>query len=186
MSECRLCLSEGGEMIAPCKCTGSIKYVHYKCLQRWLQEKNRQRFRQVLSNSNSKGTGLFCEICKFEYLGNVSYLSFWEILKKVRSSQQTYSILLNLFVVFYLSFRFHVVISNFMQTFKKYRGAIRVQEKFWIKVWVFVKLYWNLIAKLVPLSVFGITIPVICLSTYMQLKSLVNQCKQFKIMNLES
>mmetsp|Transcript_4924 Transcript_4924/g.7418 ORF Transcript_4924/g.7418 Transcript_4924/m.7418 type:complete len:105 (+) Transcript_4924:57-371(+) len=82
MSECRLCLSEGGEMIAPCKCTGSIKYVHYKCLQRWLQEKNRQRFRQVLSNSNSKGTGLFCEICKFEYLGNVSYLSFWEILKK--------------------------------------------------------------------------------------------------------
>lgn len=34
MEECRICF-EGGNLISPCHCQGSMKYVHYSCLLRW-------------------------------------------------------------------------------------------------------------------------------------------------------
>ena len=38
---CRICLSEDQEkenpMISPCKCDGTMKYIHYLCLKEWLQ-----------------------------------------------------------------------------------------------------------------------------------------------------
>ena len=40
-------------MIAPCKCTGSVKYVHIHCLERWKRIKN-----------NPKK----CEICNRRYV----------------------------------------------------------------------------------------------------------------------
>ncbi|KAF4726321.1 hypothetical protein FOZ63_003893, partial [Perkinsus olseni] len=37
---CKICLMEGAEdddpMIAPCNCSGSIRYVHLSCLRRWI------------------------------------------------------------------------------------------------------------------------------------------------------
>ena len=35
---CRYCLEETGELIAPCQCSGSTKWVHSECLERWRQE----------------------------------------------------------------------------------------------------------------------------------------------------
>eukprot|EP01080_Neovahlkampfia_damariscottae_P008115 gene8115-12576_t len=32
---CRNCHKQGGELIAPCKCVGSLRYVHRKCLNEW-------------------------------------------------------------------------------------------------------------------------------------------------------
>ena len=34
---CRFCFEGDGELIAPCKCSGSQKYVHRECLCTWLQ-----------------------------------------------------------------------------------------------------------------------------------------------------
>lgn len=34
--QCRFCLDETGEMMAPCKCSGSIEYIHMDCLRRWV------------------------------------------------------------------------------------------------------------------------------------------------------
>lgn len=51
--ECRICLSDenDGAMCAPCKCDGSMRVVHWKCLERWCQE-----------------TGaLTCELCLGEF-----------------------------------------------------------------------------------------------------------------------
>lgn len=48
---CRICRSEGGPdepLFYPCKCSGSIKYVHQECLMEWL------------SHSHKK----HCELCK--------------------------------------------------------------------------------------------------------------------------
>lgn len=48
---CRICRSEGSEeepLFYPCKCSGSIKFVHQDCLMEWL------------SHSNKK----YCELCK--------------------------------------------------------------------------------------------------------------------------
>jgi len=40
---CRFCLGDtekdSNPLITPCKCAGSMKYIHYKCLQVWLMEK---------------------------------------------------------------------------------------------------------------------------------------------------
>ena len=51
---CRICRVEGEEgwpLYAPCKCSGSIKFVHQDCLQLWLQH----------SSSSS------CELCKHSF-----------------------------------------------------------------------------------------------------------------------
>lgn len=32
---CRICFESGGELISPCFCTGSMKYVHSTCLDEW-------------------------------------------------------------------------------------------------------------------------------------------------------
>ena len=37
---CRICLLEGDEdhpLFHPCRCSGTIKYVHQHCLKKWLE-----------------------------------------------------------------------------------------------------------------------------------------------------
>ena len=34
---CRICRSGGERLYHPCKCAGSIKFVHAACLTQWLQ-----------------------------------------------------------------------------------------------------------------------------------------------------
>lgn len=34
--QCRFCLEESGEMMAPCRCIGSVQYIHMDCLRRWV------------------------------------------------------------------------------------------------------------------------------------------------------
>lgn len=59
---CRIChesneptndmdLDSCGRLIAPCLCDGSLKYVHEKCIQQWIE----------ISQSRK------CELCHFEY-----------------------------------------------------------------------------------------------------------------------
>ncbi|KAJ2721856.1 hypothetical protein GGI07_003693 [Coemansia sp. Benny D115] len=51
---CRVCRSEGTAeepLFHPCRCSGSIKYVHQVCLEEWL------------AHSNKK----YCELCSYEY-----------------------------------------------------------------------------------------------------------------------
>ena len=63
---CRICydLDNTGNMINPCKCTGTIKWVHEKCLEKWI-------------NVSKKET---CNTCKYKYkinkLSNFPSLEF--------------------------------------------------------------------------------------------------------------
>ena len=43
---CRICLSEDepdNPIIAPCKCTGSVKYIHLNCIREWLEGKKHKK-----------------------------------------------------------------------------------------------------------------------------------------------
>jgi len=51
---CRICFESEGSLYNPCKCDGSIKYVHEACLVRWDQMRPQE----------SQGT---CELCKESY-----------------------------------------------------------------------------------------------------------------------
>ena len=54
-AECRICGDEDAvaAMDSPCACRGGLRYVHRKCLQRWIAEKGDLR----------------CEICRTTYTG---------------------------------------------------------------------------------------------------------------------
>lgn len=56
LAECRICQEEEDitNLERPCACTGSIKYAHRKCVQRWCNEKG----------------DTVCEICQQSYRGN--------------------------------------------------------------------------------------------------------------------
>ncbi|CAD8145446.1 unnamed protein product [Paramecium pentaurelia] len=65
-SQCRICFSKSGSLsnplFSPCKCIGSMKYVHLNCLQSWIQ--------QSIKIKNQHSSILYiwkkieCEICK--------------------------------------------------------------------------------------------------------------------------
>ncbi|KAF8819102.1 FHA domain-containing protein [Cardiosporidium cionae] len=68
---CRICLSNymefGNPMVSPCKCKGSMEFVHLKCLRTWMMG------RLNIQNGNLDATVSFfwrtldCELCKTAY-----------------------------------------------------------------------------------------------------------------------
>jgi E3 ubiquitin-protein ligase DOA10 len=51
---CRVCRSQGTSeqpLFYPCKCNGSIRYIHESCLKEWLTRSERT----------------YCELCRHEY-----------------------------------------------------------------------------------------------------------------------
>ena len=89
--KCRICFCEGSfegndPLISPCKCTGSVKYIHLNCFRKWLTSKI------ITKNSPTNNIycytfkNLECEICKtiipetVEYRGKfISLLDFKDI-----------------------------------------------------------------------------------------------------------
>jgi hypothetical protein len=57
--ECRICheISDEDKMISPCECSGSIKYVHEECIQKWINIKRSK----------------ICETCKSTFNDSVHY-----------------------------------------------------------------------------------------------------------------
>lgn len=63
---CRICLGEendlDNELICPCKCAGTMKYIHIECLREWLNSKkliyNGERVKSFFWKA------LECELCK--------------------------------------------------------------------------------------------------------------------------
>lgn len=51
--QCRFCLDEIGEMMAPCRCLGSIQYIHMDCLRRW-----------VVQDGIINEDRIICDLCK--------------------------------------------------------------------------------------------------------------------------
>jgi len=61
---CRICLNDGSEehLISVCKCTGSVKYIHFKCLQKWVISKILIKYN---CNLVAYSYEIFkCELCK--------------------------------------------------------------------------------------------------------------------------
>jgi hypothetical protein len=57
---CRICHGsedpELGELFSPCKCTGSMKFVHVECLNQWRR------------SSTNPSSYFKCDTCKYNYL----------------------------------------------------------------------------------------------------------------------
>ena len=71
--QCRICFQEQkSELIPPCRCRGSVAYVHRRCLDRWIRF---QLGRHLVASP-------MCEICGFEYLTQLRFPSFATVLSK--------------------------------------------------------------------------------------------------------
>ena len=66
---CRICLSEENELenplFAPCKCAGTMKYIHLQCLQFWLN--SRKITKETAFTKTFFWKTLECELCKTTY-----------------------------------------------------------------------------------------------------------------------
>jgi len=78
--ECRLCQDDerAKDLIVPCNCSGSIKYIHRDCLQKWLN----------YSLRTGKGTNesTSCTVCGEPYRIIVSRPSVWQYLEHKTSN----------------------------------------------------------------------------------------------------
>ena len=85
--QCRICFEEENEkdnpLLSPCKCSGSMEFVHYKCLQHWRSRNENKK--QVPHVTTYTWKAFHCELCKFKLqdsykVGNQSFQIF-EIAK---------------------------------------------------------------------------------------------------------
>lgn len=71
---CRICLCEQAEpdnpLVNPCKCAGTMKYIHIKCLQQWLKSRLQTRDTQIAFTIAWKN--LDCELCKKPFPSKLS------------------------------------------------------------------------------------------------------------------
>ena len=70
---CRICLSdldeEDNPFITPCKCSGSMQFIHIRCLQQWL--KCKLQIKQTYCSISFVWKSFECELCKTTYPGIV-------------------------------------------------------------------------------------------------------------------
>ncbi|OMJ65760.1 hypothetical protein SteCoe_37660 [Stentor coeruleus] len=60
-SFCRICYESGtDELLNPCKCNGSLKHIHEKCLKIWIEVK----FEDI--------TKAKCEMCNYSYMMKIN------------------------------------------------------------------------------------------------------------------
>lgn len=87
--ECRICLSDDliENMICPCLCTGTNKYVHEECLKKFIMFSNNESFKKE------------CYICKNEYNYEV------EDIECIKCSLSLFSlnVLFSLIIVFLIN-----------------------------------------------------------------------------------
>lgn len=68
---CRICLSEDNEadnpLANPCKCAGTMQFIHIKCLQKWLKSKLQVKKTETFTSMIMKP--LICELCQSQFPG---------------------------------------------------------------------------------------------------------------------
>lgn len=69
---CRICYEHNGEnendvLISPCRCVGSLKYIHINCLKYWM--KNRAIINNFSFGYTSFWKNLECELCHMSFPG---------------------------------------------------------------------------------------------------------------------
>jgi len=75
-TSCKICLYDKSEedndpLISPCNCTGSVKYVHLKCMQNWVKSKlNMQENTNIVTIF---WRNLQCELCKTKLPINLNH-----------------------------------------------------------------------------------------------------------------
>ncbi|XP_072198100.1 E3 ubiquitin-protein ligase MARCHF7 isoform X12 [Excalfactoria chinensis] len=83
---CRICqmssASTDNNLIEPCKCTGSLRYVHQECMKKWLQSK--------INSGSSLEAVTTCELCKEKLHLNLEDFDIHELYRAHANEQADY------------------------------------------------------------------------------------------------
>ncbi|NWS81416.1 MARH7 ligase, partial [Toxostoma redivivum] len=83
---CRICqmssASSDNLLIEPCKCTGSLQYVHQECMKKWLQSK--------INSGSSLEAVMTCELCKEKLHLNLEDFDIHELYRAHANEQVNY------------------------------------------------------------------------------------------------
>ncbi|NWT24032.1 MARH7 ligase, partial [Cardinalis cardinalis] len=83
---CRICqmssTTSDNLLIEPCKCTGSLQYVHQECMKKWLQSK--------INSGSSLEAVTTCELCKEKLHLNLEDFDIHELYRAHANEQVNY------------------------------------------------------------------------------------------------
>ncbi|NXI40568.1 MARH7 ligase, partial [Galbula dea] len=83
---CRICQMSSANsdnlLIEPCKCTGSLQYVHQECMKKWLQSK--------INSGSSLEAVTTCELCKEKLHLNLEDFDIHELYRAHANEQVNY------------------------------------------------------------------------------------------------
>lgn len=64
-------MGDENPLMCPCKCSGTMKYIHIQCIKYWLKSKlNTKKYRYLIIHSFKN---LECELCKVPFPGKKTY-----------------------------------------------------------------------------------------------------------------
>lgn len=108
---CRVCLgdfvSEKNPLICPCKCSGTMKYIHLSCLRKWLLSK--MSVKQTGCSISYSWKQLACELCQVKLPASIKINNKKFDLVEITKPETPYVVLEDLRKSTNSNFTWHVV-----------------------------------------------------------------------------
>jgi len=149
---CRICGGDGSDegLISACECIGSVRWVHYTCLQKWVS--TRPSLQRAAALKQPKPDIIEkCEICKAAYTIAI------EILPEPEDEDERRARLLAMMTVVCIIFSPFIAIWN----------AHLHQSSTNAQVWRYVNIAWDVargcVLVMLPLAILLVIFSVLCL-----------------------
>ncbi|XP_074238204.1 E3 ubiquitin-protein ligase MARCHF8 isoform X2 [Saimiri boliviensis] len=122
---CRICHCEGDDespLITPCRCTGSLHFVHQACLQQWIKSSDTR----------------CCELCKYEFVMETKLkpLRKWEKLQMTASERRKImcSVTFHIIAITCVVWSLYVLIDRTAEEIKQGQATGILEWPFWTKL----------------------------------------------------
>uniref|UniRef100_A0A669DZ57 RING-type E3 ubiquitin transferase n=1 Tax=Oreochromis niloticus TaxID=8128 RepID=A0A669DZ57_ORENI len=121
---CRICHCEGDDecpLIMPCRCTGSLSFVHQACLNQWIKSSDTR----------------CCELCKFDFIMETKLkpLSKWEKLHMSKSERRKIfcSVLFHLIAIVCMLWSVYILVRRTAEEIRLGKNGV-LEWPFWTKL----------------------------------------------------
>ncbi|XP_048365769.1 E3 ubiquitin-protein ligase MARCHF1 isoform X3 [Sphaerodactylus townsendi] len=125
ISECRICHCEGDDenpLITPCRCTGTLRFVHQACLHQWIKSSDTR----------------CCELCKYDFIMETKLkpLRKWEKLQMTTSERRKIvcSVTFHIIAITCVVWSLYVLIDRTAEEIKQGNDNGVLEWPFWTKL----------------------------------------------------
>ncbi|XP_029474942.1 E3 ubiquitin-protein ligase MARCH1 isoform X2 [Rhinatrema bivittatum] len=122
---CRICHCEGDDespLITPCRCTGTLRFVHQTCLHQWIKSSDTR----------------CCELCKYDFImeTKVKPLRKWEKLQMTTSERRKIvcSVTFHIIAITCVVWSLYVLIDRTAEEIKQGNDNGVLEWPFWTKL----------------------------------------------------